>query len=499
MTNKNNIFSLIFDMSINGFQIVSSNANKNNVNNVISNYESYLNKKNNQITMDLNNLVEDFKPKKKKMSKREKINTEYYNYFISTVDRHQIIEDNKNYNISAQKTFVNDKPYTSKKEIVNISKHIDLMYDEFYKDIFIDNNNKNKTENKIENKIENKKQSILCNNLSNKKQINKKKLVEIDIEINSIKDLIELINKYPIKNDVEYNVNIQPIHNIKEPLIKLDNMIGMKNLKEDIVDQILYYTQELHSLNKTNEDFMHTVIYGPPGTGKTEIAKIIGDIFSKLGILKKNTFKKATRSDFVAGYLGQTALKTQELIKSCLGGVLFIDEAYALGNEEKRDSFAKECIDTLCEALSDHKDELMVIVAGYEKELKHCFFDYNQGLESRFSWTFNTDDYDAEQLKQIFIKKMKEAKWSLKNDNVLDVKWFEKNKKYFKYYGRDIETLFSKTKICHSRRIFCKPKENRTKITKEDLENGFKLFCKNEEVKKRGEEINNESLEKMFL
>ena len=128
------------------------------------------------------------------------------------------------------------------------------------------------------------------------------------------------------------------IHNIEAPLLELDKMIGMKKLKDSVVDQILYFIQDLHTIAKVgsaNEDFMHTVIYGPPGTGKTEIAKIMGKIFSKMGILKKGTFRKATRADLIAGYLGQTALKTKEVIKESLGGVLFIDEAYALGNSEK--------------------------------------------------------------------------------------------------------------------------------------------------------------------
>ena len=123
---------------------------------------------------------------------------------------------------------------------------------------------------------------------------------------------------------------------------------------------------------------MHTVIYGPPGTGKTEVAKIIGRLFSKLGVLKKNVFKKVTRADLIAGYLGQTAIKTKEVVNSAIGGVLFIDEAYALGNKEKRDIFAKECIDTF--AHYDNKDKLMVIIAGYEDELNKCFFEYNRVL-----------------------------------------------------------------------------------------------------------------------
>ena len=120
----------------------------------------------------------------------------------------------------------------------------------------------------------------------------------------------------------------------------------MNNLKENIVDQIIYFIQKLHvHKNKNvNNEFMHTVIYGPPGTGKTETAKIMGSIFSNLGILKRKTFKKATRADLIAGYLGQTAIKTRDMIKECLGGVLFIDEAYALGNPEKRDSLPRNVL-----------------------------------------------------------------------------------------------------------------------------------------------------------
>ena len=207
----------------------------------------------------------------------------------------------------------------------------------------------------------------------------KKTKVNIAAEIECLDDILKLIKDYPLKIDIEYNINMAAIHNIKEPLLELKNMIGMKKLKNSIVDQILYFIQEFHKLSKSSNDFMHTVIYGPPGTGKTETAKIIGKIFSKLGILSKNYFKKVTRADLIAGYLGQTALKTRDVIKESIGGVLFIDEAYALGNPEKRDSFAKECIDTLCEGLSDHKNDLMVIIAGYEDELKNCFFSYKQG------------------------------------------------------------------------------------------------------------------------
>jgi SpoVK/Ycf46/Vps4 family AAA+-type ATPase len=332
--------------------------------------------------------------------------------------------------------------------------------------------------------------------------------VNIQFEINNINDLLKMIEQYPDDKDVEYNINIHSLHKIKESLEDLNSMIGMQNLKENIVDQILFYIQNLHKAPDPNpnsnkkhlvtNDFMHTVIYGPPGTGKTEIAKIIGSIFSKLGILSKGTFKKVTRSDLVAGYLGQTALKTRDVIKESLGGVLFIDEAYSLGSQEKRDSFSKECIDTLCEALSDHKDNLMVIIAGYETDLNECFFKSNQGLESRFTWRLKIDDYNALELHNIFIKKITDSGWLIDNTSLnVNVKWFEKNKSLFKYYGRDIETLFAKTKIAHSRRVFCLDENVKRKLTFMDIDKGLEIYLKNG-IKKDEDQYIKKSLSYMY-
>ena len=311
-----------------------------------------------------------------------------------------------------------------------------------------------------------------------------KKKVIINREINGLEDLLRLIDDYPLKADIEYNINMAAIHKIRVPLEDLKNMIGMNNLKDAIVDQIIFFIQNLHKNKKiASNDFMHTVIYGPPGTGKTEIAKIMGRIFSGVGVLKRNKFKKATRVDLIAGYLGQTAIKTNDVINECLGGVLFIDEAYALGNDEKRDSFSKECIDTLCEALSNHKENLMVIIAGYEEDLKKCFFAYNKGLDSRFPWRFQTDDYTPKELNLIFQKKIADADWKIKTP-LLD-SWFSSKMKYFTFYGRDMETLFSKIKIAHSRRVFCKSEDEKTILIARDIDKGFEMFLKNNEVAAR--------------
>ena len=312
--------------------------------------------------------------------------------------------------------------------------------------------------------------------------------INIEAEINSISDILKLINKYENDPAIKYNINMKALHNIKEPLEELNNMIGMKDLKNNIVDQILYFVQELHKNKNSSGELLHTVIYGPPGTGKTEIAKIMGKIYSKIGILSKGTFKKVTRSDLVAGYLGQTALKTKDVIRESIGGVLFIDEAYSLGNPERLDSFSKECIDTLCEAASDNKENLMIIIAGYEKELKECFFNCNQGLDSRFTWRFKTDNYTGEDLYNIFLKKVNDIGWEICDNSNIKVEWFNKNKEYFRFYGRDIETLLSKTKICHSRRVFCSQESEKKRLNIKDLEKGFEIYLKNDDIKSRKEE-----------
>ena len=316
--------------------------------------------------------------------------------------------------------------------------------------------------------------------------------VNICCEIACIADLLQLIDQHPVAENLEYNVNMRALHRISEPLRKLDAMVGMDSLKERVVDQIVYFMQDLHKNEKNNggkgekggafNDYMHTVIYGPPGTGKTEVAQLIGAIFSRMGVLRKSKFKKVTRSDLIAGYLGQTAIKTADVIKECLGGVLFIDEAYALGNTDKRDSFSKECIDTLCEALSNHKSDLMVIVAGYEKDLNECFFSANPGLNSRFTWRFKIDDYTPAQLAKIYEKKVHDCGWQLHEPVRPD--WFESNMCYFKCYGRDMETLLSRAKIAHGRRVFCSSSDKRLLI-RADLEKGMTVFVSNEEVKQR--------------
>jgi len=310
-----------------------------------------------------------------------------------------------------------------------------------------------------------------------------KTYMELEIKANSLKDLIDITNRYKLDDEHYYNINLEGLYNIKDDLIELNNLIGLEKIKKSIFEQLIYFIQNLHTSNIKNDgDFKHTVIYGPPGTGKTLIAKILGKLYSKIGILKKNYFKIVTRGDLIAGYLGQTAIKTKKVINEALGGVLFIDEAYSLGGENS-DNYSKECIDTLCHELSENKEDLMVIIAGYEDELNEYFFKKNKGLDSRFIWRFEIDSYSYIELMKIFQKKINDIGWEL-----IEVKedWFKKNISYFTNYGRDMETLLLKTKIAHSKRVFGKP-ELLKKISLEDLNKGFDLFKDNAEVKKRNE------------
>ena len=310
----------------------------------------------------------------------------------------------------------------------------------------------------------------------------------IDISINSIADLIAIVDKYPL-SDKKYNIDIKMLHTIQTELRELNSMIGIASLKSAILDQLLYYLQGFH-LQGCADDYKHTVLCGPPGSGKTEIAKIIGRMYSKMGVIKKpvsastNTatkpyFKKITRADLVAGYLGQTAIKTKGVITESLGGVLFFDEAYSLGHKDGGDTFSKECADTLCESLSHNREHIMFIVAGYEKELDANFFSLNQGLESRFVWRFNIDKYTYDDLWQIFQHKVKVAGWTC-NDALSQrdggKAWFKTKFDSFTGLGRDIDTLLFKTKIAHSRANY--GKEVKFVISIGDLDAGYNLFMK---------------------
>ena len=273
--------------------------------------------------------------------------------------------------------------------------------------------------------------------------------------------------------NVEYPPALARLRQVEAPLRRLEAMVGLDDLKESVLSQVLFYAQDLHLMAPDGGviGYLHTVLEGPPGTGKTEVARVLGDIVASLGILGTGNVRKVTRSDLIGGYLGQTALKTKEAVESCVGGVMFIDEAYALGNPEKRDSFAKECVDTLCECLSDRRHELMVIVAGYEKELDEGFFGMNPGLASRFSWRFRTTAFSPAEMHAIFTQKCQKAGWTPPPG--LCGAWFDSDGRTFPGAGRDIENLLSKACVQHARSLFLGASK-RGVLSMADLECAYK-------------------------
>jgi len=304
----------------------------------------------------------------------------------------------------------------------------------------------------------------------NTKKSKSKEKVEIYTEIESLDNLLDLIKAHPYDCTKEYNIDLKALHKIKNEIEQLNSMVGLDSVKNSILRQLMYFMQGFTE-DPNDSDYKHTILTGPPGTGKTEIAKLLGSMYSKIGILKNNVFKKVTRTDLVAGYLGQTAIKTQKVLDECSGGVLFLDEAYSLQYD---DSYSKECVDTLCEALSDRKQNLMVIIAGYTNELEANFFRINSGLKSRFLWKFDIEPYDVNELYCIYKHIGETRKWALANE--ITVNWFDDKKPHFQDNGRSMEQLFSYSKIAHAQRIYGKDPQLRKTMTIVDMEKGFELY-----------------------
>jgi len=221
---------------------------------------------------------------------------------------------------------------------------------------------------------------------------------------------------------------------------------------------------------------LHMVFSGNPGTGKTMIARLMSRIYKCLGILSKGHLVEVDRSGLVAGYIGQTALKTQEVIEKALGGVLFIDEAYALTSRGNND-YGQEAVDTLLKAMEDHRDDLIVIVAGYT-ELMQEFISSNPGLESRFNRFMYFPDYTVDELVGIFDMRCGKSCYTLSDEarEILPEILKEKSKDVKGFgNGRGVRNLFEHAIANQADRLSQEmgelTRERLMEITKADLEN----------------------------
>ena len=271
----------------------------------------------------------------------------------------------------------------------------------------------------------------------------------------------------------------EPEVTLEDAMAELNQLIGLEAVKEDVENLInLVKVRKLRQERglKSPDLSLHLVFSGNPGTGKTTVARIVGKIYRALGILSKGHLVEVDRSGLVAGYVGQTAIKTQEVIQNALGGILFIDEAYSLAPEDGGKDFGQEAIDTVLKAMEDHRDDLVVIVAGYD-ELMPRFIDSNPGLKSRFNKYLHFADYNGQQLYEILLSQTQRSDYRLSEEAAERLKDYleELYQHRDQNFGnaRDVRNLFEKLVAAQANRVAALPSptdEEILTITAEDLD-----------------------------
>ena len=311
--------------------------------------------------------------------------------------------------------------------------------------------------------------------------------IDMDDEFN-IKLLDYISEDYP-KSEVDFTTyvnnlykyisfnkevpELEKIKDIDEVFKSLDELVGLEKVKKTLHDLVDLITLK----NKTKDDLkinnvnLHMVFLGNPGTGKTTVARLIGDILFNLKYIKQNKLIEVSSKDLVAEYVGQTAVKTMNVVEKAMGGILFIDEAYALAFKNSENSFNAEAIATLIKAMEDYRDDLVVIFAGYTKEMQD-FLDSNSGIVSRIGYTLEFDDYTNEELIEIFKGMVKKAGFTLEEDAIPEVERLINENRGMKNFGnaRFIRNVYERTVINHATNT----KNNKSKkilktITKKDI------------------------------
>lgn len=229
-----------------------------------------------------------------------------------------------------------------------------------------------------------------------------------------ILDKNKTVNADKTKMILESNIpDVYNTRNLGEILEELNSLVGLYNIKNQL-DKLIHLLKFNKKVNMDmSETNLHMVFTGNPGTGKTTVARIVSDILYNLGYIKQNKLVEVSAKDLIAEYVGQTSGKTYRTMKSAFGGVLFIDEAYSILSQGKT-SFGPECIATIIKIMEDHKNELVVIFAGYEKEMEE-FIRSNPGLKSRIGYLIKFKDYNVDELMEIFNKLLEKNKLKIED------------------------------------------------------------------------------------
>lgn len=281
--------------------------------------------------------------------------------------------------------------------------------------------------------------------------------------------------------------SVEDTKTLSELLEELNQLIGLEKVKSKVHDLIAYQKIQKMRQEKGLYSFkgtLHLAFTGNPGTGKTTVARIVGRIYKQIGLLSRGHFVEVSRTDLIAGYQGQTAMKVKKVIERAKGGVLFIDEAYSITENENSDSYGRECLTELTKALEDYREDLVVIVAGYTEPMNK-FFESNPGLKSRFNTFIEFDDYSAVEMDDILISMCEKNDYILTEEAKVKIhRYFEQeiisNNKNFAN-GRLARNLFDELVMCHARRVINIDNPNREDLSTIEVAD-FNISNENEKL-----------------